>query len=187
MYSRTRSLRDAVMYGGALLGKNFASKGLKRCVGQLSLRSPVRGGSMHRAIAPGQASLAELDRLHRSGVRVDSVDEWGLTCLFVAAAAGEREVIEWLLEHGAHAGPINQEDGRSALHAASAAGHADVVARLLDADGADSTLRDGAGLTAAEVAQQAAHLDVVRVFAEHAAKQLKQELVAARQLARGGS
>ena len=91
------------------------------------------------------------------------------------------------LEHGAHAGPINQEDGRSALHAASAAGHADVVARLLDADGADSTLRDGAGLTAAEVAQQAAHLDVVRVFAEHAANELKKELVAARQLARGGS
>ena len=54
---------------------------------------------------------------------------------------------------------------------------------LLDADGADSTLRDGAGLTAAEVAQQAAHLDVVRVFAEHAAKELKH----ARQLARGGS
>ena len=146
-----------------------------------------RCGGMHRAIAPGQASLAELDRLHRSGVRVDSVDEWGLTCLFVAAAAGEREVIEWLLEHGAHAGPINQEDGRSALHAASAAGHADVVARLLDADGADSTLRDGAGLTAAEVAQQAAHLDVVRVFAEHAAKELKHERIAARQLARGGS
>ena len=138
---------------------------------------------MHRAIAPGQASLAELDRLHRSGVRVDSVDEWGLTCLFVAAAAGEREVVEWLLEHGAHAGPINQEDGRSALHAAGAAGHADVVARLLHAAGADSTLRDGAGLTAAEVAQQAAHLDVVRVFAEHAAKELKH----ARQLARGGS
>ena len=92
-----------------------------------------------------------------------------------------------VLEHGAHAGPINQEDGRSALHAASAAGHADVVARLLDADGADSTLRDGAGLTAAEVAQQAAHLDVVRVFAEHAANELKHELKAARQLARGGS
>ena len=141
---------------------------------------------MHRAIAPGQASLAELDRLHRSGVRVDSVDEWGLTCLFVAAAAGEREVVEWLLEHGAHAGPINQEDGRSALHAAGAAGHADVVARLLHADGADSTLRDGAGLTAAEVAQQASHLDVVRVFAEHAGKELKHELFVARQLARGG-
>ena len=61
-----------------------------------------------------------------------------------------------------------------------------MVARLLHAAGADSTLRDGAGLTAAEVAQQAAHLDVVRVFAEHAGKELKHELFVARQLARAG-
>eukprot|EP00964_Phaeocystis_antarctica_P161474 scaffold133387_cov66-Phaeocystis_antarctica.AAC.3 len=140
---------------------------------------------MHRAIVAGQAPLAELDRLHRSGLRVDSVDERGLTCLFVAAAAGELDVLEWLLEHGAHAGPINQEDGRSALHAASAAGHADVVARLLHADGADSSLRDGAGLTAPEVAHHAAHIDVLRIFAEHAGKELKHDLFVARQLARG--
>lgn len=141
---------------------------------------------MHRAIAPGQASLAELDRLRRSGLRVDAVDEWGLTCLFVAAAAGEREVIEWLLEHGAHAGAINPADGRSALHAASAAGHTNVVAQLLHADGADSSLRDRAGLTPAEVAHQCAHLDVVRVIIEHSGKELRHELSVARQSARGG-
>ena len=121
---------------------------------------------MHRAILPGYDSLAELERLHRSGMRVDAVDEAGLTCLWVAAAAGEDAAVAWLLDHGADPSIVNREDGRSPLHAASASGHVAVVARLLNA-GAISTRRDDSGKTPAEVGHAAKHLEVVRTFLEH--------------------
>ena len=87
---------------------------------------------MHRVIASSShASIAELERLRRSGMQVDAVDECGLTCLFMAAAGGEREVCEWLVAHGADVDARNPEDGRSPLHAACAAGHVAVAAQLL--------------------------------------------------------
>ena len=129
---------------------------------------------MHKVIQPGRESLAELERLRCSGLRVDAVDENGQTCLFVAAASGEEEVTEWLLSHGADPSAVSPIDGRTPLHAASAHGHVAVVARLLSA-GANSTKRDEEGLTPAEVAHAATHLDVVRVFLEHSRHALRDE------------
>ena len=128
---------------------------------------------MHRVIASSShASIAELERLRRSGMQVDAVDECGLTCLFMAAAGGEREVCEWLVAHGADVDARNPEDGRSPLHAACAAGHVAVAAQLLSA-GASSTARDAEGLTPAELAHRALHLDVVRVFVDHSRQELR--------------
>lgn len=127
---------------------------------------------MHKVVR--RVALSELERLKRSGLRTDAVDENGLTCLFIAAAAGEDDVVQWLLENGADVAAINPSDGRTPLHAASAGGHVAVVARLLGA-GANSTALDGARQTAAEVAHAAQHLDVVRVFLEHSRSELRDE------------
>ena len=127
---------------------------------------------MHRALAATHASIAELDRLRRSGMRIDAVDENGLTCLYVAAAGGEAEVVDWLLSRGADAAVVNPEDGRTPLHAASAAGHVAVAALLVRA-GANSLARDGSGLTPPELAQRSMHLDVVRAFLEHSRNEQK--------------
>ena len=125
---------------------------------------------MHKVVR--STAVSELERLKRSGLRVDAVDENGRTCLFVAAAAGEDEVVEWLLDNGADVAAIDPSAGRTPLHAASAVGHVAVVARLLGA-GANSTALDGAGQTAAEVAHDQQHLDVVRVFLEHSRTELR--------------
>ncbi len=59
---------------------------------------------------------------------------WGVSALMRAAALGNRDAVDLLLEHGAEA-DRSSDAGNTALMAAAARGHLEIVARLLDAGG----------------------------------------------------
>ena len=126
-------------------------------------------GRMHRAIR-ACGGVTEMEGLVRCGASVDAVDERGRTALHVACAAGNDEVIVWLLQQGA-SHDIASDDGRQALHCAAATGHVLASRRLLEA-GARVNARDANGETPASLARKAQHLDCVRVMldVEHEAR-----------------
>jgi hypothetical protein len=50
---------------------------------------------MHRLLVRGTQD--EMDLLWRNGCCIDSVDERGRRALYLAAAAGETDVVQWML------------------------------------------------------------------------------------------
>ena len=121
---------------------------------------------MHRALRPG-GDIAALEMLRSCGARIDAVDEKGRTALYIAAAEGQNDVVEWLLSNGADPLCCASHDGRSALHAAAANGQVEACELLLTAAGLAGiskflAMPDLRGNTAAELAHSARHLDVVR-------------------------
>jgi len=82
--------------------------------------------------------------------------------LYYAVEAGNLELAETLLSHGAD---VNQRDwfGMTPLHAAAKYGFEDLV-RLLYNRGADLTLLDNTNSTALEVAQDNGHQHIERFF-----------------------
>ena len=125
--------------------------------------------NMHRALPPF-GDVVALEALQACGARVDAVDERRRTALYIAAAEGRTDVVQWLLS--SKADPLMcADDGRTALHAAAANGHVDACELLLA--GHSDTNRfiqqlDARGQSAAQLASSAQHLDVVRVLlAQH--------------------
>lgn len=121
---------------------------------------------MHRAIRPG-GDIAELERARACGCRVDAVDERGRTALYMAAAAGRIDQMEWLLLQGADAS-MAASDGRTPLHAAAAAGQHAAVKMLIEVLG-EGFVRacaavDGEGQTPGELAYAAQDLVSVRAL-----------------------
>lgn len=110
-----------------------------------------------------------MDELYRCGCPVDAVDERERTVLYLAAAAGYDDAVEYLLAHGADP-TLTAMDGRSALHAAAAAGHVSTCRLIYSAAAAISPstaarlaqAKDGEGRSVAEIAAAARHLDIVR-------------------------
>jgi hypothetical protein len=163
-------------YSSATRRKNF-SKSNRLRAGRGSRRSSrlvSRHGSvqrpppqdMHRALRPG-GDIAALEMLRSCGARIDAVDEKGRTALYIAAAEGQNDVVEWLLSNGADPLCCASHDGRSALHAAAANGQVEACELLLTAVGLAGiskflAMPDLRGNTAAELAHSARHLDVVR-------------------------
>ena len=111
--------------------------------------------------------MSELEHLIHIGYDVDAVDEHRRTALMVAAGAGETEVVEWCLEHGAD--PLKcDEDGRTALHSAAASGHASICELIIDRAGPRAMqimqTEDAVDVTAAHLAHVGMHFDVIRIF-----------------------
>ena len=117
---------------------------------------------MHAALRPG-GGVSDLEGLLRVGASVDSVDEHGRTVLHVACAAGEDEVVAWLLQRQHADFRIAAEGGRRPLHVAAAAGQVEACRLLLEA-GAELHHFDDNGDTPATLARKAQHMDVVRLL-----------------------
>jgi ankyrin repeat protein len=83
-------------------------------------------------------------RLIRRGLPVDVPDRVGTTPLMVAAAFGNVDVAEALLDAGANPNAHDAANGTAPLHFAALAGHAAIV-RLLLGRGAAIAIRDGHG------------------------------------------
>src|SRR5262249_31933582 len=79
-------------------------------------RAIPRGGDTALMFAARVGDLASARLLVAAGANVDDTDAWGVSATTMAAHAGYRNVVEFLLEHGADANA--SKAGFAALHAA---------------------------------------------------------------------
>ena len=103
-------------------------------------------------------------------LRPDDDGKWfctGDTGLILASRHCNIEVVEMLLECGAHTATKNKYD-RTALFVASSQGHTNIVKMLLD-HAADPNLKDEDGQTSLFAASAQGHTDVVRMLLEKSA------------------
>ncbi|CAK6981970.1 ankyrin-2-like, partial [Scomber scombrus] len=96
-------------------------------------------------------------------------DENGLNALHLAAKEGHKDLVEELVERGAHVDSATKK-GNTALHIASLAGQKEVV-RLLVKRGADVNAQSQNGFTPLYMASQENHLEVVRYLLENEGNQ----------------
>ena len=112
----------------------------------LELRAP--NGNTALMMAAFNHKMRAVQTLIGKGAQVNQT---GFTALHYAAAAGDTEIVSYLLEHYAYI-DAESPSGMTPLMLAAREGKEDVVAQLLEA-GADATLKDGGfHLTAAEFA-----------------------------------
>lgn len=112
-------------------------------------------------VAPVQQLIAELP----SPVTVDTPGPDGDTALHLAALYGRIECVQLLLESGADAGTVNQQDGSTVLHDAAAGGYLDICELVLARAQPDIVnTADEDGDQPLHNAARGNHLDVVRLL-----------------------
>ncbi|XP_077404913.1 ankyrin repeat and MYND domain-containing protein 2-like isoform X2 [Vanacampus margaritifer] len=96
-------------------------------------------------------------------VRVNSLDECGMTPLMHAAYKGQADMCCLLLQHGADVNCNQHEYGYTALMFAGLSGKTDITSMMLDA-GAETDLVNSVGRTAAQMAAFVGQHDCVTVI-----------------------
>lgn len=99
---------------------------------------------LHRAASAGQINLVR-QLLEANAYPIDLPDSLGWTPLIIAASAGHREVVAYLVERGANVQAVTA-NSQSALHFACGKGHLEVVKLLVD-NGCPLNTRDRFGYT----------------------------------------
>jgi uncharacterized protein len=103
--------------------------------GHLDYNRPIpQGGDTALMFAARVGDLVSASLLVAAGAHVDDADAWGVSATTLAAHAGYRDVVEFLLDHGAD--PNAAKAGFSALHAAIMRRDEKMVSALI-AHGAD--------------------------------------------------
>jgi len=97
----------------------------------------------------------------------DKADWYHWTPLHFAAQAGQTDVVEYLIAHGADVDAKNSSD-ETPLHAAAAKGHKEIV-ELLIAKGAEVNAENMRGKTPLQLAADEDHKDVAELLIEHGA------------------
>ncbi|KAM8966362.1 ankyrin repeat and MYND domain-containing protein 2 [Pelodytes ibericus] len=101
--------------------------------------------------------------LGSKGVRVNFLDEHGMTPLMHAAYKGKADMCKLLLQHGADVNCNEHEHGYTALMFAGLSGKKEIVWMMLEA-GADSDVVNSVGRTAAQMAAFVGQHDCVTVI-----------------------
>ncbi|XP_051966028.1 ankyrin repeat and MYND domain-containing protein 2-like isoform X2 [Xyrauchen texanus] len=115
-----------------------------------------------RVIAAG--NVQEASRLLGSkDVRVNSLDEYGMTPLMHAAYKGKADMCKLLLQHGADVNCNEHEHSYTALMFAGLSGKTDITWMMLDA-GAETDAVNSVGRTAAQMAAFVGQHDCVTVI-----------------------
>uniref|UniRef100_A0A8C9WSY0 Ankyrin repeat and MYND domain containing 2 n=1 Tax=Sander lucioperca TaxID=283035 RepID=A0A8C9WSY0_SANLU len=96
-------------------------------------------------------------------VRVNCLDEYGMTPLMHAAYKGKADMCRLLLQHGADVNCNQHEYGYTALMFAGLSGKTDITSMMLDA-GAETELVNSVGRTAAQMAAFVGQHDCVTVI-----------------------
>ncbi|KAA8586073.1 hypothetical protein FQN60_007642 [Etheostoma spectabile] len=96
-------------------------------------------------------------------VRVNCLDEYGMTPLMHAAYKGKADMCHLLLQHGADVNCNQHEHGYTALMFAGLSGKTDITSMMLDA-GAETELVNSVGRTAAQMAAFVGQHDCVTVI-----------------------
>lgn len=115
---------------------------------------------LYKAIQTGEVSEA---RTLLNRVRIDCLDEHGMTPLQHAAYRGNYDLCKLFLECGADPNSHYHDSGYTALMFAGLAGRADVVSLLLE-HGASTTAVNSVGRTAAQMAAFVSNHDVVAII-----------------------
>jgi uncharacterized protein len=134
-----------------------------------------------------------VSQLIAAGAEVNAVSPLGATPLMGAASRGHKDIVNYLLDHGADSS-TRLGFGASALAGAAAGGHVDVVSVLLDRgsqgldaalalasrngheqivqrlldDGADPTVRDAGGLSPIDWAIKKRHHQILSLLTKRA-------------------
>ncbi|XP_068455165.1 ankyrin repeat and MYND domain-containing protein 2-like [Clinocottus analis] len=124
------------------------------------LSAPER--KMLQVIAAGDVHQAS-HLLASQDVRVNCLDECGMTPLMHAAYEGKADMCRLLLQHGADVNGNQREYGYTALMFAGLSGKTDIASMLLDA-GAEKDLVNSVGRTAAQMAAFVGQHDCVTVI-----------------------
>jgi len=126
----------------------------------LEIHDAAAAGEMQRLreLATGDAAL------------VNSLSTDGATPLGLAAFFGQREAVEFLLDHGAQIDmrATNPAFPFTPLHSAMSAGHK-AIAGLLLARGADVNVREGGGMTVLHEAAGQGNLEYLQMLLERGA------------------
>uniref|UniRef100_A0A671M674 Ankyrin repeat and MYND domain-containing protein 2-like n=1 Tax=Sinocyclocheilus anshuiensis TaxID=1608454 RepID=A0A671M674_9TELE len=101
--------------------------------------------------------------LSNPNVRVNCLDEYGMTPLMHAAYKGKADMCRLLLQHGADVNCNEHEYGYTALMFAGLSGNAEITEMILDA-GAETDLVNSVGRTAAQMAAFVGQHDCVTVI-----------------------
>ncbi|XP_068188421.1 ankyrin repeat and MYND domain-containing protein 2-like [Antennarius striatus] len=117
---------------------------------------------MLQIIAAGDEDKAA-QLLASEEVRVNCLDEYGMTPLMHAAYKGKAAMCRLLLQHGADVNWHQHEYGYTALMFAGLSGKTDITSMMLDA-GAEIDLVNSVGRTAAQMAAFVGQHDCVRVI-----------------------
>ncbi|XP_037532623.1 ankyrin repeat and MYND domain-containing protein 2a [Nematolebias whitei] len=96
-------------------------------------------------------------------VRVNCLDEYGMTPLMHAAYKGKADMCKLLLQHGADVNCNQHEHGYTALMFAGLSGKTDITWMMLDA-GAETDVTNSVGRTAAQMAAFVGQHDCVTVI-----------------------
>ncbi|KAH7955806.1 hypothetical protein HPB52_003899 [Rhipicephalus sanguineus] len=115
---------------------------------------------LYKAIQAGDVAEA---RTLVNRVRIDCLDEHGMTPLQHAAYRGNHDLCKLFLECGADVNSHYHDSGYTALMFAGLAGRADVVSLLLE-HGASTTAVNSLGRTAAQMAAFVSNHDVVAII-----------------------
>ncbi|XP_077993617.1 ankyrin repeat and MYND domain-containing protein 2-like [Glandiceps talaboti] len=110
------------------------------------------------------------DILSKGSVRVDCLDDHGMTPLQHAAFKGSRELCELFLAHGANVNNLEHENGYTTLMFAALAGSVECCKLLLDA-GAKTTGTNSVGRTATQMAAFVGQHACVSVINNYFSKQ----------------
>uniref|UniRef100_A0A8C6GIP5 Ankyrin repeat and MYND domain containing 2 n=1 Tax=Mus spicilegus TaxID=10103 RepID=A0A8C6GIP5_MUSSI len=112
----------------------------------------------------GKGTVQEAGRLLSSkNVRVNCLDENGMTPLMHAAYKGKLEMCKLLLRHGADASCHQHEHGYTALMFAALSGNKDITWVMLEA-GAETDVVNSVGRTAAQMAAFVGQHDCVAII-----------------------
>ncbi|XP_047461522.1 ankyrin repeat and MYND domain-containing protein 2-like isoform X2 [Mugil cephalus] len=115
-----------------------------------------------QVIAAGDVQEAA-QLLESNEVRVNCLDEHGMTPLMHAAYKGKADMCHLLLQHGANVNCNQHEYGYTALMFAGLSGRTDITSMMLDA-GAETDLVNSVGRTAAQMAAFVGQHDCVTVI-----------------------
>lgn len=116
----------------------------------------VRNGDTALMIAAFKANREAVRMLLAKGAQVNRS---GWAPLHYAAAAGDNEIVQMLMDKDADL-DAKSPNNTTPIMMAARGGHILTVKLLLDA-GADATLKNDAGMTAIDFAQQGGHKDIV--------------------------
>ncbi|KAM6974142.1 LOW QUALITY PROTEIN: ankyrin repeat and MYND domain-containing protein 2-like [Tautogolabrus adspersus] len=115
-----------------------------------------------QVICEGEVQEAA-ELLANNDVRINCLDENGMTPLMHAAYKGKAEMCRLLLQHGANVNCNQHEYGYTALMFAGLSGKTDITSMMLDA-GAETDLVNSVGRTAAQMAAFVGQHDCVTVI-----------------------